>query len=53
MYSVDGPWSREEETELLRSYGFKRVESLDDVWELVPPARRAHKSLAVQRLWNG
>jgi hypothetical protein len=37
MYSVDGPWSREEETELLRLYGFEHVEGLEGVWQLVRP----------------
>ncbi len=37
MYSVDGPWSREQETELLHLYHFKHVEGLEDVWQFVGP----------------
>ena len=37
MYSVDGPWSEEQETELLHLYHFRRVEGLEGVWELVRP----------------
>ena len=36
-YSIDGPWTSEEEDELLRQYGFERVEGLDEVWELARP----------------
>jgi hypothetical protein len=42
MYSVDGPWSEQQETELLHLYHFRRVEGrrvegLEGVWELVRP----------------
>ena len=37
MYSIDGPWTREEEDELLGHYGFRQVEGLDEVWELMSP----------------
>ena len=36
-YSIDGPWTRKEEDELLGHYGFKKVEGLDEVWELMHP----------------
>ena len=39
-YSIDGPWTREEEDELLRLYGLRRVEGLDEVWELMHPGPR-------------
>jgi hypothetical protein len=37
MYSIDGPWSEQQETELLHLYHFRRVEGLEGVWELVRP----------------
>jgi hypothetical protein len=37
MCSVNGPWSREQETELLHLYHFEHVEGLEDVWQFVGP----------------
>ena len=37
MYSIDGPWTPQEEDELLRHYGFVHVEGLENVWQLVRP----------------
>ena len=36
-YSIDGPWTGEEEDELLELYGLERVEGLDEVWQLARP----------------
>lgn len=36
-YSIEGPWTGQEEDELLELYGLRRVEGLDEVWELVRP----------------
>ncbi len=45
-YSIDGPWTREEEDELLRQYGFRQVEGLDEVWELVRPGPKGAQVFA-------
>ena len=45
-YSIDGPWTREEEDELLHLYGLKRVEGLDEVWQLVRPGPRGAQVFA-------
>lgn len=36
-YSIEGPWTGKEEEELLHLYGLKRVEGLDEVWQLARP----------------
>ena len=45
-YSIDGPWTREEEDELLRLYGLRRMEGLDEVWELVRPGPKGAQVFA-------
>ena len=45
-YSIAGPWTREEEDELLRLYGLRRVEGLDEVWELVRPGPKGAQVFA-------
>jgi hypothetical protein len=32
-----GPWTREQEDELLVHYKFRKVEGLEDAWQLVRP----------------
>ncbi len=45
-YSIDGPWTREEEDELLELYGLKQVEGLDEVWQLVRPGPKGAQVFA-------
>ena len=45
-YSIDGPWTREEEDELLKLYGLERVEGLDEVWQLVRPGPKGAQGFA-------
>lgn len=33
MYSIDGPWTREEEDELLELYNLKPIPGLDDSYK--------------------
>ena len=45
-YSIDGPWTSEEEDEILRQYGFEKVEGLDEVWELARPGPKGVRVFA-------
>lgn len=45
-HSIDGLWTREEEDELLELYGLKRVEGLDEVWQLVRPGPKGAQVFA-------
>ena len=45
-YSIEGPWAREEEDELLRLYGLERVEGLDEGWQLVRPGPKGARVVA-------